>query len=677
MAESLLTLGANANPLVNKPEMDLNSTANITNQPVNAAAYDVNNDLRSLDYARLSAQKTKIMADEVKHQESLQLPLAMSRMEENAMDAIGQIAHLNEIKRSADLKEQNRSWVTNQTIDLETKFNSFLGDAKANANPDGSGFETTVQTWLNDYEKNNLTNAPSQEGLTAMYAHTSAFKINAMRVAGDFETAMRSRNRINVSNQNVANLAATSFDNPEALASSLNQVDKLGRALSGDLKDPSDVDKFVNSSKATLYVSTLKGALSRNDFDMVGKLADNKDLQDTIPPTQFSSIMTSAAKQEEHYDKEQDKIKNATVMATMYERGALSASLPGADKVATQSFVDFLSGLGDTSQMKPQDISVISTNIVRYFSDKNYTSDDVRGMLEGKINTASNPSEVAAYSVAVNSLSTDPTLMGTKIIGKMDAKSRLRAYNIAEIMQATGDPEKAIAIADKVTQGAINAPEGGAKLLLEGWAGGGTNDVKSRMGKEYDSLFKSNWLSSSKLTDSDKAYGAAEMEKSTKQFLDAGYSVKDSLKLAGDEIRKTRAVTNVNGRDELMLGAPELYYDNVQLPKAKQIMADEITKFKASLPAKSGYAPNIGVGPWPGLTQFQSNKERWYMLMDLDNHTPIKDANGGYKVIPIRFNEEKADQDKSNEIMNLAGTRAEDKRKGQLSQFLVNLRRVK
>lgn len=657
MAESLLTLGANANPLINKPEQDMASTAAITNQPVTAAASAVNNDLKSLDYARLTAQKTQIMEDEAKHQQGLNLPLAMSRMEENTLNAVGQIAQINEIKRSADLKQQNQSWVTNQTIDLETKFNDYLRKAKSEANPDGSGFDGDVLNWFNDYEKNSLKNAPSQEGLTDMYARTSAFKINAMRVAGEFQTAMRSKNRINVSTQNVSNLAATAYDNPEALASGLNSVDKLGRALTGDLKDPADVDKFINSAKATLYVSTLKGALARNDFDLVAQLGGNEKLQDAVPPLQFTSIMTAAAKQEEKYNKDQDKIKESKVMTAQYDGGNLSKSMPGSEDIATQSFVDFTKTLGDTSQMKPQDIGLISTSLVRYFSNKNFTSKEVGKIIAGKINTASNPNEAAAYAVTVNSLSKDPTLLGTKVLTEVDAKSRARAYNISDIMQATGDAEKAIALTDKIAQGEQNAPKGGADLLLKSWAGNGTNDVKNKMAKQYDSIFNGRWIGSP-LTDNDKAYGAAELESHTKQFLDAGFNVKDALELASDEIKKTRAVTKVNGRDELMVGAPELYYDEQQMVKVKKIFSEGVADYKKTIPTDSIFSPNIGVAPWDGLTQFQSNKERWYLLMDMDNHTYIRDSNKALITIPVKFDEAKADLQKGEQVSLLAGTAA-------------------
>jgi len=504
--------------------------------------------LSQADSLKAQSDRANQIADESAFNTRIEnlLPGFQNDVGKLTLNAVNTIAGIAEQNYQNQLKAQEDVYMMSNMVKVQEQY---LDVTKS-----GALSPEDTRKWFNGQIESVLQTAPSESAKLDMFSKLSQYKISALDESYKNDLIQK-KQQMGMELDNVVNsLSKQVFNDPTNIQAFNDQLNNIPVAMKAAGFDDQAIKSAMISSEARLSASAINGFLDKGDIksamvvlQSTGSFPDDKKRELT------TQIVESFRKQQ----LSELNIFQEAISRDSFNNGGLQVGSKEWGRVADSQFMGFMTqSIGDTSTMGRTDVSKVSASIATYFETFNQgMGPDTAKMLVGKISNSSNPNEVAAYSVAIKNMTTMPQFVQNGI-GKdlVENKDKFAdAFMVADLVSAGTSPEEAVNRTREVLRNSSPTVLQYRKKDLDSyWSKKDSTDIMNKIQDDAGI----NWN--------------IEMSPDYQTIADYRDTFDNFFMLSGDAdkaeemtqayVAKNYAATTVNGKKELMKGAPELYF---------------------------------------------------------------------------------------------------------------------
>lgn len=419
-----------------------------------------------------------------------------------------------------------------------------------------------MMEWLNTTIKEDLVKAPSKKAQFKYMGQMYRFKYVAQQEALDAAAAARAAQRAEALARQEGRAAAALFDYPDDLKTFMNKVPDYERIVRNEGGTPEQVAQYSQGVKQKFVDSAIKGMIHQGRADEALKNIGSNDIRQFLNPELITKYTESATLQ--LLKRERTKKKEAKQVLDMenFSKGFLQEGLPGANDGSYLHFQSFITDTFDGgTNIGPDTFQSAASDLSSYFFKYNtYMGSDTRSYITGRIKTSNNAYEVATYALAMDNLINDDTFKGLNVgasFAKGDKEAVAEAMSISNLIRAGEDPVQVI---QKVRQdlreqnpAKTQAREAQIKEYLDTGGIFNTNKPKSIV----EDMFDTPWFTDDPVNTNEMVY---EYENTFRDYYKLTGDLEVAKKATKAQMSRTYRPSTINGRSEVMFGAPELYF---------------------------------------------------------------------------------------------------------------------
>lgn len=642
--------GSSVPPISSSP-VDANTLLSIGSSVASQYGNVLSQDLQSSMQANAQAKRLNMVLTETQHQNDLKLKEDYITTNQILLRGINSIASIDEARQKEEEKKLNSVYQINTLTKLNTNYLNFLNEARANMSPDGNGYTQSIQTFMDDQIKASVNNAPNEEAKFDIYTRASEFKLKALNNAIEVEQKARDSYRtgllVDASNEIINQTAI----NPTNADEYLKDINKMSSTLKANGFNDSQVASFIKDRTSSLREAQIKGLLDSGKGKLAEQIINGDNLKNELEPNQFLQLKHSVIQFNLQEAKQQQKKVNLAISAEQFMNGMLPKGDTNFNKAADAVSDNLLfSQLPETPNFTLNDIPTTAGAIHSFFQKYNSgIGAQTANKIESKIITSSNVFEVAAYSIGIDSLIRDPNSPSLEVMKGLNQEAKTVAGRIAQLTNAGIPAQEAVRTArEELKQSKSNA---GLKTFVD----------QNLTQEALSDVAISGWV--------DKAldnYTTWFPDDSADKYI--GY-VKDAYKgnlykygnpdLAQQatiaQITNTLGVTKVNGANQVIEAAPEMFYHDDTL----YVFKTNLNKTKADMAVQFNWLDNGDgtyntangrikpeIRPIVDVTLSQPLYDKTYQLIDGNSGLPIQDPKTG-KYATFRFKLDETEYGKS------------------------------
>lgn len=556
-------------PVLNQSPIDQNSILNSGNKV--AAAYEsvLGQDIQSADQTRREANRAQMVETEAKHQQSLNLQSSYLKTNEILLSGITKIAAIDEAKRKEEESKTNAIYNLNSISKLNTDYIKFVQDAQSSMSPDGSGYTENVQKFFDTQIKQYADTAPTEQAKFDIYTKASQFKMQAISNALGVEQKARDVFRMGMLNDTADQLVNQTLLNPNNTDKYIENLNSMKSVLSLNGFNEEESKDFITNKTQAIRENQIDSLLHKGMGDQAEALIQTNDFVSSIDPKVYKKMENDIFRFQITKLGEDSKQTELLQSVDMFNKGLLPKGDPMFNKAADYTTSNLLfSQIPGRPTFSVNDIPQATGAISQFFvQHPNGMGAQTANRVNNTIVSGTNPFETVAYSLAINSLVKDNSGRALEVISSVD-KDALTMANRISTLSNTGVPsQEAVTQARKEFEDSKNPALNEwvkSEVNAKGWIDNGVDDL---MKKAIDGFLT--WFP----TDSGDTYKGNIRELYTSNLYK--YKNVDIAKQAtvGD-IKKLYAVTDINGSNEVMEAAPNMFYDNDVISVFKKKMSE-------------------------------------------------------------------------------------------------------
>ncbi len=607
------------------------------------------------DYRR-DFDRAKLMADEKSFLNVLSRTVPEVTEEIGAIheNAVNMLTAIDEQEYAKELKFVEDMYMMDSTGMVEAQYRKAY--EQHGSNP------AMMQNFLNNMISDHLVKAPSKSAQFKYMGQMYRFKYVALQEQLDAEKASRAASRADALARQEERSAQALFEYPDDLKLFMGKADQAEKIVSNEGGTPEQASMVGQRFRQTMVDNSIRGLMNQGRSEEALTNLGSPTINQFLNPELRAQHTESATRQ--LLEREYVKKKEAKQMLDIenFSKGYLQPGLPGADQGSYLHFQSFItSNLDGGNNLGQQDFQAASSDISAYFKRYNsYMAADTRNYITGRIKNSNNPYEVSAYAMAMDDIINDDSFKGLNIgasFAEGDKSSVVEAMSISRLVRAGEDPVAAI---QKVRQ---DLRESNPALIASREA-----QVKQYWedNSPQDTI---NSLYGSRIPFKSDPTNMLEMEERFKQ------SYMDYYRMSGDtevaqkaakaQISKNYQPSTINGRKEVMFGAPDIYFrgnmeefEDQYLSTIKSLAESAggkmIDERRAEIGGRNVEFELRGVR---GLTDGGDGK-RTYIIFDRNTGRPLLTSTGSYA--GFSFGQSKADVEKQLEEYNNEKLRQRD-----------------
>lgn len=596
-------------------------------------------EVSQLNSLRLQEKRAILTKNEADYQAQMALPQAADAIKKSALDAINSIAAIDETQRLKEVKAQEATYITGGLFGVESAYNDFV--TKTNIPTNGDGYSQSVADVINKNMVNVLNAAPTEESKLELYQRLSKFKLDAVQHAFGLEAKQRENYRTSVVNSTLNEISNKVYLDPTNIKNYNEQLDILQNTLKEQGKDEAYISMWRQQADSKMYQQQVDGFIANSQFgEGLKVLSDEKTIKsmDTNQYMQVTGRFNSALSQ---FTKNQSK--QADLQAALAARisGHDYPDAPLANKAAELDYQNYAqqTGLDNLHNISDKDIGQATSALMSYFNNRpTMLGDYVKNLIQGGVKTSSNPNEAAALSRVIYQIKNDPTSKLIPLLGQLDKDTLDQALLIGDQLSTGKTSLESVTFARDVVKNKSNYSEQQINAY---------NKDNGDYSSDLEKTFGTSW--SLKSADEDIARLSYEMPKRVSDYMKAGYSGDRAKELALLDLKQKAGYTDINGSGQIMIGAPDKYYNDRELDVVKGLIENGISDYakQAGLQNYSNRvgeytdaqglkrAMTIGIKPWVGVTEYGNNNSRLYLLADMTTGQPLTEPGNPLRLATI------------------------------------------
>lgn len=619
-------------PLLNQSPIDQSSILNSGNSVAQAYARNMGQDLQAAESTRLQATRANLIAKEAEHQQNLNMAESYIKTNQILLQGINSVAAIDEAKRKEEEDTVAKTFLLNTTNQMTTDYMKFLDQANSTMNPDGSGYHTTIQDYLNNQIEQYTNAAPNEKAKLEFYTKASEFKVKAIQNALNVESDARKNYRIGLVETSANNVINQTYLNPNNADGYMSSLDGIKTVLKQNGFNEAQSSEFIKAKTEDLRTAQIKGLLNKGEGLQAESLLSTDAFTSTLAPNRFDSLQREVLTNNRDQLIAQQKQANLAQASEAFAKGFLPKGSPDFNKAADFNANEVLfNQLPARPAFSVNDVSTTAGLISSYFTTHNSGIGEQTGnKLSGVINVSDNPFEVVGYALGLNSLVKSTDRNTNKVIDGLDKETVTLAGRISTLVNTGTPSQTAVALA--------------RKELADSKVPGGDIWIKDQLAKEsLDRIGLSNFMD--KALDSITTWfptdQAATYESQVRDMYIGNLYQYKNADLAKEatvtQIKKQYAVSKINGATQVLEAAPEMFYDGdvMSIFKDKSVISkSEVGNTLGWTDNKDGTfnTPSGLVKPElrsiPNVTLNQPQYAKSYLWYDSLTGLPISDNKG-------------------------------------------------
>lgn len=570
-------------------EVNTNNLEGRTNQVLASQNQLMDVSFAQAERARSMAYGAEVQAMEAEQNASLLklFPAAMKDIGDIVNKSVEKIARLDQAQFDENLQKEMNAYMLDEGFKLQEEYLYYRQSLKeANGGQGDPDSPKKMSEWMGARMQNVIGKAPSEKAKLAMTEKLMNMKLDSLEDGFRIrDMALAEARRKRLEKDLVDQLVKNTRNEPENALQNLDMLKNVGKALVFEGVPKKDINAAMITGQTSIVSATVEGFLEREQPRSAIKALGDATIKASVDSKTHTSLLNSAINAELIKTVTNKKEIKLGVNLALLQEKMLTKGASGADEAASISFNSHRATIMDAvdrdSTFKNHQADVA------YFTNQNKIMDkDTALRLIDEASDIStpdgNPYKAAAAALTLNAMLKDSSGrfgdLGTQL---MDEAGGLHKQRLGA----------AIAVANKINNGASieSAVSLGTKMLQP------VTETEKKNREELFNIHLSTIDKSGKITGYTKrALEAIEAPTSSKQlghlkgadpyiaeFVDttkANYILTGDLKAAEDMTTKELATkyqyTEINGVPEVMRGAPELYFKDMD--KIQNIKADRM-----------------------------------------------------------------------------------------------------
>jgi hypothetical protein len=469
---------------------------------------------------------------------------------------------LNTVNTVAGLAEQNYQ------NHLQSVEKAFVLDTFTAAQTDymdvikqGALSPKDTNTWFNERMSAAIQAAPSVASQLDIRSKLTQFKIGALEDSykQDFKNKQQ---QIGVSLDNtVTNLAKQAYANPSSLSDLLEQSNNIKSVLKSSGYSDEEISANLDVARAKISAASVQKFLDTGDTNSaLAMIADAGDIRFDHK----AQLLNEALKTYQQSAAQQVDVIRDVSRQSAFLDGSLSRGTKEWESAATSSFMNYYNTELANITVDQNNYLEVAAKTIAYFENFGQgMSKETAKFFTDKLTYSNNPYEIASLSKAIINLTTNPITKSTGAAKDiLENKEKFaEAYKINSLVSAGTSPDQAVA---KIRESAQAMTPTKAKLLEDN-----LNEYwKSNKGSVIDSIESAipGWTD---IPESQRVSLSADYIDQFNTFYKLSGDVEEAKKLTAAYVSRNLGESSINGGNEIMEGAPEMYFSGKGLEKFK------------------------------------------------------------------------------------------------------------
>lgn len=573
---------------------------------------------RQYDRAKLVAQENSFVNVLTKT-----LPSVIEEIGDITTQTVNTITAIDEQQYGKELKLMEDMFVLDKTGEIEDSYRKMYAEQGANAE--------NMMSWLNETITSHLQEAPSQVAQARYLDKAYKMKYVALQQSLDAEEASRKQIRSDGLSRQMERSSAALMDAPDDLPIQMNKIKDYSKILQNEGAEPAEIDTAVQLMAQSMVDSALKGLVNNGRAEEALEQLGTEEIQKNLNPEAQAKHVESATMEILRRETLRKSEAKATLDLDNFAKGFLQEGMPGANKASYLHFNSFVTEhLDGGNNVTAETYQSGASDLAAYFRTYNkYVGSDTKDYIAGRLRSSDNPYEAAMYANAIDSMINDDRFKGLNIsssFAKGNKEEVAEALTISRLIRAGENPEVVI-------------PRVRAELRE-------TNPAKLEARKQQLGAYMKENPTSDII---DNSYGGYFWQKDPVNLahMEKEYEAtfKDYYALTGDPEVASKAAksfmadryqpSDINRKNEIMLGAPEIYF------------GDRMDQFEQEYSsALQGITKALGGEMKDDRTAVINGREIKYDLRAIHGYTPNQKGKKTYIVF---------DSAKGGPLMNEAG----------------------
>lgn len=575
---------------------------------------------RQYDRAKLVAQENSFV-----NVLSQTLPSVIEEIGDITTQTVNTITAIDEQQYGKELKLIEDMFVLDKTGEIEDSYRKMYAENGANAE--------SMMSWLNETINSHLGEAPSQVAQARYLDKAYKMKYVALQQSLDAEEATRKQVRADGLTRQVERSSAALVDSPDDLPLQLNKIKDYSKILQNEGAAPEEVDSAIQLMAQSMVDSALKGLNNNGRSEEALEQLATPEIQQQLNPELRAKHVESATLEILRREELRKTEAKTALDLDNFAKGFLQDGMPGSNKASFLHFNSFMTEhLDGGNNVNADTYQAGASDLAAYFRAYNkYVGTDTKDYISGRLKSSDNPYEVAMYASAIDSMVNDERFKGLNIassFAKGNKAEVAEALTISRLIRAGENPEAVI--------------QNVRANLRE------SNPAKIEARKQQLTTY----LKENKPADiMDDAYGGYFWQKDPVNLahLEQEYesTFKDYFTMTGDPEVSAKAAkafisdryrpSKINRKNEIMLGAPELYFGDrmeqfegqysAALQAITKSMGGEMKDDRTAI--VNGREVAYDLRAIHGYTPNQKGKKT-YLVFDSVKGGPLMNKNGEY-----------------------------------------------
>lgn len=637
-----------------------------TNQVLSSQNQLLDTAFQQAESARSRAYGAEVQAMEAEQNASLMklFPAAMKDVGDIVNKSVEKIARLDQAQFDENLQKEMNAYMLDEGFKLQEEYLYYRQQLKESNDADAP---KKMSEWMGARMNGVIGKAPSEKAKLAMTEKLMNMKLDALEDGFRIrDMALAEARRKKLQKDMVDALIKNTKEQPENSLQNLQMLTNVGQALVFEGVPKKDITAAMITGQTQIVSATVEGFLNNEQPRSAIKALGDATIKAAVDEKTHTSLLNVAAKAELIKTTTNKKEIVLGVNLSMFQENMLTKGAKGAEEASNVSFNMYRS-----SQAVPQNDDEVKSahqQDVKYFSSRNKIMDKetAERLLDEATNISTrdgNPYQAAASALTLNAMLKDNTGrfgdLGTQLMEESNGlyKQKLgAAIAMANKINNGSSVESAAELANKLMQPVSETEQKNREKLFDIHLSAiDKNDKTSKFAKDAYKAIGADKNSFGKLKGSETYL--AEFTDATKANYILTGDIEAAKVLTAKELSSKYAMTEINGTPEIMRGAPELYFKNVD--KVKAIRDEQVNSYAIALAGSTGQnisykketgelvvkdangkavnAIKVGIQPIYLKTE-QGDDKKSYLLVNQDTGIPLSSATNPMNLQTIEYN---------------------------------------
>jgi hypothetical protein len=666
-----------------------------TNQVQGAGDALLDQSFRQADAARSMAYSAELKASDAEQNASLMklLPAAAKEIG-TAMDmAVEKIARLDQAQFDENLQKEMNAYMLKEGYDFQEQFLHYKQSLKeANGGKGDADAPKKMSEWVNARMQGVIGKAPSEKAKLGMTEYLMKAKLNALEDGFQIRDRALAAARQQAAKDAVDAVIKMTRKQPENSFENIKLLQNIGNQLVYEGVPKAQVNPFLDTAAGQIYGASAQGFLEKGNGTGAALVLGSEQAKAKMDPTQHKSILNKVANAElMKYTTSVKEIKLGINMA-LAEQGDLAPGAPGADGASDVMFQRHLSAVENPANLQNpgQALQWSDTLLNDYFSKYNRVmgKETAQNLMDTATQRA-NPNAALAASLVLDAIVKDNSgrfgNLGRELLRHDTgnySENLQAAHTMVRRVAAGETPVQAWETVQKILTPATPQEVEVRKKIINDYAK--ISQDKEKPNAFMDQAFKAieydpAWYKFSETPDVN-SFNSDRYLGQYKTIFEDNYILTGSIEAAtaatNAQIRTRWGVTSVNGRQEIMEGAPSVVYSNKTvaektlqeaaikaaieqggfdanynkgtklLTKYDTYADDKTQTVQVKKDANGNPIPDVqrrvGIAPLYNYTMKTDAKvtvdeERTYMVVDLDTGIPLRNKDDSTQLVTVTY----------------------------------------